>query len=120
MAGNSNSGSHKDRLFRTAIMVELKVRDAGEDMKTLRRIASGVIDDALSDDPQLKREARNMLADRIDGKAVLQQEVDITETKTVIRSPAPGTSTDAWKQKLLTASNTTSSGNPSQGHKLNS
>lgn len=64
MAGNSNSGSHKDKLFRKALMMELKIRDADEDMKTLRAIASGVLNDALSGD----KDARNMVADRIDGK----------------------------------------------------
>ena len=96
MAGNSNSGSHKDRLFRTAIMIELKVRDAGEDMKTLRRIASGVIDDALSDDPQLKREARNMLADRIDGKAIQQQELEVTDANNVALMPRRVENMEAW------------------------
>lgn len=71
MAGNSNSGSHKDKLFRKALMIELKIRDADEDMKTLRRIAGGVIDDALNMNPnnyQTRRDAVNMVADRIDGK----------------------------------------------------
>ena len=65
MAGNSNSGSHKDKLFRKAMVMELAIRDAGDDWKTLRLIASGVIDDALAKD----KDARNMVADRIDGKA---------------------------------------------------
>ena len=64
MAGNSNSGSHKDKLFRKAMVMELKIRDADDDMKTLRLIASGVINDALGGD----KDARNMVADRIDGK----------------------------------------------------
>ena len=77
-------------------MVELKVRDAGEDMKTLRRIASGVIDDALSDDPQLKREARNMLADRIDGKAIQQQELEVTDANNVALMPRRVENMEAW------------------------
>ena len=68
MAGNSNRGSHKDKLFRKALMMEIKIRDAGEDMKTLRGIAGGVLDDAFSADPQIRRDARNTIADRIDGK----------------------------------------------------
>jgi hypothetical protein len=100
-------------------MIELKVRDAGDDMRTLRRIAGGVIDDALSDDPQLKREARNMIADRIDGKAVQPQDIEINETKTVIRAPSVATP-ETWLQKQSTALNTTLDGNPSPGRKLNS
>ena len=71
MAGNSNSGSHKDKLFRKALVMEIKIRDAGEDMKTLRQIASGVIDDALNTNPEKafqRKDAVNMIADRIDGK----------------------------------------------------
>lgn len=71
MAGNSNSGSHKDKLFRKALVMEIKIRDAGEDMKTLRQIASGVIDDALNTNPDKalqRKDAVNMIADRIDGK----------------------------------------------------
>jgi hypothetical protein len=71
MAGNANSGSHKDRLFRNALIMQLKVRDAGEDMKTLRAIADKLIDGAASGDlPQIKE-----LSDRIDGKPA--QQVDI-------------------------------------------
>lgn len=71
MAGNSNSGSHKDKLFRKALVMEIKIRDAGEDMKTLRQIASGVLDDALNTNPDKalqRKDAVNMIADRIDGK----------------------------------------------------
>ncbi len=71
MAGNSNSGSHKDKLFRKALVMEIKIRDAGEDMKTLRQIASTVIDDALNTNPDKsfqRKDAVNMIADRIDGK----------------------------------------------------
>ena len=64
MAGNANSGQRKDKLFRKAMVMELNIRDAGEDMKTLRLIASGVLNDALAGD----KDARNMVADRIDGK----------------------------------------------------
>ena len=77
-------------------MIELKVRDAGEDMKTLRRIAGGVIEDALGDDPQLRRDARNMIADRIDGKSVQQQEVEITDTNNVALMPPRVENMDAW------------------------
>lgn len=96
MAGNSNSGSHKDRLFRTAMMIELKVRDAGEDMKTLRRIAGGVIEDALGDDPQIRRDARNMIADRIDGKAIQQQELEVTDGQNVALMPKRVENMEAW------------------------
>ena len=68
MAGNANSGSWTKKPFRDALKLELKIRDAGEDMKTLRRIAGGVIDDALGDEPFKRRDAINMIADRIDGK----------------------------------------------------
>lgn len=97
MAGNSNSGSHKDRLFRTAMMIELKVRDAGEDMKTLRRIAGGVIEDALqAGDPQRRRDAVNMIADRIDGKAIQQQELEVTDGQNVALMPKRVENMEAW------------------------
>jgi len=64
MAGNANSGKRKDKLFRDAILMELSIRDAGEDGKTLRLIAGGVIDAALDK----KLDATKELADRIDGK----------------------------------------------------
>ena len=65
MAGNANSGKHKAKLFRDAILMELSIRDAGEDGKTLRAIAGGVIDAALDK----KLDATKELADRIDGKS---------------------------------------------------
>ena len=91
MAGNSNSGSHKDRLFRKALIMEMKIRDAGEDMKTLRQIASDVFDDALDTDPEKswkRRDAVNMIADRIDGKpaqAIIGGDDDDNPIKVVAR-----------------------------------
>ena len=64
MAGNANSGKRKDKLFRDAILMELSIRDAGEDGKTLRAIAGGVIEAALDK----KLDATKELIDRIDGK----------------------------------------------------
>lgn len=101
MAGNSNSGSHKDKLFRKALMIELKIRDADEDMKTLRRIAGNVIDDALNFNPANpagRRDATNMIADRIDGKpaqALIGGDDDdnpikvVNEIRRVIVDPKP-------------------------------
>ena len=91
MAGNSNSGSHKDKLFRKALIMEMKIRDAGEDMKTLRQIASDIFDDALKFNPANpagKRDAINMIADRIDGKpaqAIIGGDDDDNPIKVVAR-----------------------------------
>ena len=107
------AGSRKEKLcFDTLMQV---IKDT-ERPRPLRALMETLYDMALGGDIQALKE----IANRIDGMPVQQQMIDITETKTVIRSPELGTSTDAWKQKLLMASNTTSSGNPSQGHKLNS
>lgn len=71
MAGNANSGSHKQKLFRNALIMQLALRDAGEDQKTLRAIADKLINGAVSGDlPQIKE-----LSDRIDGKP--SQQVDL-------------------------------------------
>jgi hypothetical protein len=71
MAGNANSGSQKGRIFRDAIVMQLKIRDAGEDMKTLRNIADSLIDAAI----EKKMDAISAIADRLDGKPA--QQVDI-------------------------------------------
>lgn len=56
------TGLRKDRLFRDAILMELKA--TGTEMKDLRRIARALIDKAADKDiPAIKE-----FADRIDGK----------------------------------------------------
>jgi hypothetical protein len=100
MAGNGNSGQRKDRLFRDAIMMELKIRDAGEDLKTLRQIASDVIEDALSTKPEesyRRAAAIAMLADRIDGKPLQQQDINVNENVTYVAlMPQRHGNMDTW------------------------
>ena len=64
MAGNANSGPRKTKLFRDALLMELSIRDAGEEGKTLRAIAGGVIEASL----EKKLDATKELIDRLDGK----------------------------------------------------
>lgn len=54
-------GKHKEKLFRNALMMELK--SAGEDMPDLREIARGLIERAKAADVATKE-----FIDRIDGK----------------------------------------------------
>jgi len=116
MAGNSNSGKHKAKIWHDALNYEANIIDKATGLKQIQLAAQQLMMKCLAGDiPALKE-----FGDRLDGKPPQEQQIDINETKTVIRSPAPGTTTDAWQQKLLMASNTTSSGNPSQGHKLSS
>ncbi len=62
MAGNANSGPKREKPFRDALLMEIKA--AGEDHKTLRRIARAVISKAEDGDIQAIKE----IADRLDGK----------------------------------------------------
>jgi len=62
MAGNANSGPKREKPFRDALLMELLT--AGEDHKTLRRIARAVISKAEQGDIQAIKE----IADRMDGK----------------------------------------------------
>ena len=61
MAGNANSGPRKQKLFRDALMLEIKSR---EETKDLRAIAAKLIDCALEG----KLDSIKELADRVDGK----------------------------------------------------
>lgn len=62
MAGNANSGRKQEKPFRDALRMELA--RAGEDGKTLRKIAAALISKAEEGDMQAIKE----LADRVDGK----------------------------------------------------
>lgn len=62
MAGNANSGPKKEKPFRDALLMEIKA--AGEDHKSLRRIARALISKAEDADIQAIKE----IADRLDGK----------------------------------------------------
>lgn len=107
------SGRQKERLCFDTLMMVIKDTDKP---RPLRALMETLYDMAIGGDIQAIKEICN----RIDGMPVQQQLIDITEAVTVIRAPAIEAATDLWKQKLLTAQTTTSSGNPSQGHKLNS
>lgn len=72
MAGNSNSGRKAEKPFRDALRME--IAEAGDNSKALRNIAKKLIAQAESGDMQAIRE----FADRLDGKAVQQLDVDAT------------------------------------------
>ena len=72
-------GRAKDKLFRDALIMELKSK--GEDMPELRQIARAAIDQAIAGDSA----ARNFIADRLDGKVPRPVEVsDADQPVTVI------------------------------------
>ena len=62
-SGNPKGNPGKDKLFRTALLMELKSK--GQDMPELRQIARKCIDLALGGEPWAVKE----IADRLDGKA---------------------------------------------------
>ena len=72
MAGNSNSGRRQEKPFRDALRLE--IAEAGDNPKALRNIAKKLIEQAESGDMQAIKE----FADRTDGKAVQQLDVDAT------------------------------------------
>ena len=63
MAGNSNSGKRKDKIFNTALMLELT---DGGDARGIRAIARRLINSALDDKDPVQ--AIKEIADRLDGK----------------------------------------------------
>jgi hypothetical protein len=65
MAGNANSGKRKDKLFNTALMLELTEAKEGRD---LRKIAQNVIYVACDLTHKDMLSAANAIADRLDGK----------------------------------------------------
>ena len=72
MAGNANSGRKAEKPFRDALRLE--IAEAGENSKALRNIAKKLIAQAEAGDMQAIKE----FADRLDGKAVQQLDVDAT------------------------------------------
>ncbi len=75
MAGNANSGRRQEKPFRDALRMELAaLKD--EDPKALRSIAKKLLEKAAEGDLQAIKE----LADRTDGKAVQQLDVDANVT----------------------------------------
>jgi hypothetical protein len=62
-SGNPNGNPGKDKLFRTALLMELKRK--GEDMPELRQIARTLISLAVGGEMWAIKE----IADRLDGKA---------------------------------------------------
>jgi ribosomal protein S20 len=72
MAGNANSGRRAEKPFRDALRLE--IAEAGENSKALRNIAKKLIAQAEAGDMQAIKE----FADRLDGKAVQQLDVDAT------------------------------------------
>lgn len=75
MAGNANSGRRQEKPFRDALRMELAaLKD--EDPRALRSIAKKLLEKASEGDLQAIKE----LADRTDGKAVQQLDVDANVT----------------------------------------
>lgn len=72
MAGNANSGRRAEKPFRDALRME--IAEAGENSRALRNIAKKLIAQAEAGDMQAIKE----FADRLDGKAVQQLDVDAT------------------------------------------
>jgi len=93
MAGNANSGRKAEKPFKDALRMELK--DAGDDHKRLRRIASALISKAEDGDMQAIKE----LIDRVDGKATA--EVNVTGNHTVTHDTASVSQTTEWLSGLL-------------------
>ena len=65
MAGNANSGKRKDKIFNTALSLELSEAKEGRD---IRAIARNVINVALDPTHKDMLAAANSIADRLDGK----------------------------------------------------
>ena len=63
--GNANSGKRKDKLFHTALMLELTEATDGRD---LRKIAKNIIAVATDITHKDMLSAANSIADRLDGK----------------------------------------------------
>lgn len=102
-------GTRKEKLCYEALMLELKACQ-DSDPRSLRGIMRNLITLAAGGDLQAIKELMN----RIDGMPAQEQFVEVNETKTVIRSPAPESTTDAWMNRV-----TKSSGNLSKAHKPN-
>lgn len=81
---------------------------------------SVIIKHMNGDDPRISLSAAEIVLERAFGKPFQQQFVDIAEKITVIRAPSQEANTAAWAKQLQSKPTTKSSGNPSQGHKLNS
>ena len=62
MAGRPPGSQNKDKPFRDAL--RMQIAEAGEDAKTLRKIATALLDKAATGDVQAIKE----VADRLDGK----------------------------------------------------
>lgn len=63
MAGNANSGRRKEKVFYTALQIELKAVEP-DDQRGLRKIARNLIEQAEAGDIQAIKEIR----DTLDGK----------------------------------------------------
>lgn len=80
-SGNPN-GRGKDKLFRQALMMELK--EAGEDLPELRKIARSLIDTAKDPLKENWSFACREVIDRIDGKAPVMVTGDAEEFRRAV------------------------------------
>lgn len=79
-APKGNRNAAKDRIWRKALDRELKlyVADGIERGQALNAIAKQCVKDALHDDPDVRRDARKEIADRLDGKPTEHIEAEFT------------------------------------------
>jgi hypothetical protein len=77
-SGNPNGNPGKDKLLRTALLMELKSK--GEDMPELRQIARKCIDVALEGQSWAVKE----IWDRLDGKPAQSVTTDVKEKRSVL------------------------------------
>jgi hypothetical protein len=93
--GNPGGGKRKEKLFHTALCMELKA--AGEHMPELRQIARRLIGSALSDHPlHDPLPAIKEIANRLDGTPAQTVEVSGEQHTYVHRSPEPTETTEEW------------------------
>ena len=81
--------NQREKLFFDALMLEMK---EAPDLRGMRPIARKLLDLAVSGDIQAIKEVGN----RIDGMPVQQIDQTISQTRTVIRAPAPDASGGQW------------------------
>jgi HPt (histidine-containing phosphotransfer) domain-containing protein len=91
-SGNNGTqrGQQRDKPFRDALRMEIAA--AGDDTRSLRRVARALLDTAASGDVQAIRE----VADRLDGKPAQAIEHTGDNQVYVVRMPAVVTSLDEW------------------------
>lgn len=99
MAGNANSGRRKEKLWRDALWLEGNRLDELTGEKQIARAARVLFQKAMEGDvPALKE-----IGDRLDGKPAQEQDININETKTVIRAPNVSSNSVDWLKEYSAA-----------------